>query len=135
MIEDKVIELIKEYLTDVEIFMSKFYEKFQRRDVLRAWREKIIPQNGRISNEIEYELHGIGCRIYFHDRIVDFDFGPSQRIDGFDVWRLEKYLQSRNDSSLSMTRDELQDGFNKLISMNIIEKKFLDQNCHLYFFK
>lgn len=134
MIEKKVIKLIDEYLADVEVFMKLFAEKFQRRDVLRAWREKVIPQSGKINNEVEYELHGVGCRVYFFDRIVDFDFGPYQRTDGFDVWRLERYLISRKDMLAIITKDQLQEGFDNLIRTGIIEKKFSDSNCHLYYF-
>ncbi|WLI09330.1 hypothetical protein PSH66_13675 [Pseudomonas sp. FP597] len=52
---------------------------------------KKIPQRGSIANEVTYELHGIGCRVYLAETCIDFDYGPDERIDGFDRWRLYMY--------------------------------------------
>jgi hypothetical protein len=41
-----------------------------------------------VAGVITYELHGVGCAVYFPDLCIDFDYGPDDRTDGFDVWRL-----------------------------------------------
>lgn len=40
-----------------------------------------------------YELHGIGCGVYLSELCIDFDYGPDERIDGVDSWRL--YMHTR----------------------------------------
>lgn len=130
---DQALNLIREYLNDVSLFMKYFKQKYYREDVLRAWHDKTISQNGNVSDTIEYELHGVGCCIFFPNREVDFDFGPGSRSDGFDLWRLKKYLKQRPDISKTLSIEELETSFNALIDSGRIAQNF--QGCHLYFFQ
>ena len=75
MINNQILSLINEYLKDIHVFMVYFEKKYKRKDVLRAWHDGDIPQSGKVTDSIEYELHGIGCSIFFPDRELDFDFG------------------------------------------------------------
>lgn len=119
MKKDVVVSLISDYMRDVRIINDLFAKKYQRKDLLRAWREKVIPQYGIIGDNIEYGFHGIGCCVVFPDREVDFDFGPENRIDGFDLWRLTIYLESRKDIT-TITAKELEEIFNSLIESEVV---------------
>lgn len=102
-------------------------------DVLRAWHDGTIPKSGNVTDIIEYELHGIGCFVFFPDREVNFDFGPELWADGFDLWRLKDYLNNRPDISKSLSKDELETNFYDLIKRGVIKKIY--QTSNLYFFR
>lgn len=126
-----VLNLIQDYLGDIRLIINLFKKKYGRTDILRAWHEGVIPQCGNIGDTAEYELHGIGCSVFFPDRNVDFDFGPEQRIDGFDLWRLKKYLDQRPDVKKYINGEKLEIFFDQLIESKIIVKEY--QNSNLYF--
>jgi len=53
---------------------------------MKGWLDKTF--------EVSYRFHGIGCCVEFAEAVVDFDFGPGGRIDGFDAWRLAIFARS-----------------------------------------
>lgn len=129
---DQTVNLINEYLNDICIFIKYFKEKYHREDILRAWHDGDVPQSGNVTDTIEYELHGIGCSIFILNREIDFDFGPELRSDGFDLWRLKKYLNQRSDISKHLSIEELETAFDCLVKNGTIGKVYLNSN--LYFF-
>jgi hypothetical protein len=80
-------QVISEYLQQVEKSLTLFEGRFGRRDLVRAWRESIIPQEGDLAEGIEFRMHGFGCAVEFPDYDVDFDFVSLDQV-GFDAWRL-----------------------------------------------
>ena len=131
MNNELTIKLINNYLDDINYFMSLFKKKYGRNDVIKAWREGDIPQFGNVTNEIEYELHGIGCCIFFPNKEVDFDFSKKNRTDGFDLWRLKKYLKQCPEIKKNMNEAELEYHFNELKKNNYIKK--IHEDSSLYF--
>lgn len=88
----KLIEAIREYFVEVEKALALLQERFGREDVLRALREGVIPERGRLASGVEFRFHGAGCRLnYDGGREVDFDFLPDGRRVGVDVWRIWRY--------------------------------------------
>lgn len=83
-------KLITGYLSAVEKCLVLFDHKFARRDLVRAWREGAIPQAGKLAEDIEYQMHGVGCSVEYADHNVDFDFASQHEV-GFDAWRLWQY--------------------------------------------
>lgn len=132
MSNQKTLSLIKDYQRDVKLFMKLFYEKYYRKDVLRAWHDGEVPQEGKLTDSVEYELHGIGCCVFFPDREVDFDFGPDLRVDGFDLWRLQQYIKRNANPEKYPSLDELEVSFKNLVESGRIKKIY--NNSNLYFF-
>lgn len=130
---NQTLNLINEYLNDIRIFMKYFKEKYHIEDILRAWHDGDIPQSSHITDTVEYELHGIGCYIFFPDREINFDFGPESRSDGFDLWRLKGYLNQRPDIARYLSKEELEIAFDNLIKEGVIKKIY--QNSNLFFRK
>lgn len=125
--------LIAEYLKEVEKVIAVFSTKIGRKDILRAWGEKAIPAKGKISKDVFYELHGIGCYLSYKDYHIDFDFGPNDRIDGFDLYKLKDYAQQFPDKYPQyQDRDILEKDFNRLIELGIISQKYIG-NSWLFF--
>ena len=81
------MDLIDDYLAAVERCLALFYERFQRRDLIRAWRGGAIPQRGDLVQNVRYRFHGVGCAVELSDCEVDFDFASELEV-GFDAWRL-----------------------------------------------
>ena len=88
-----LLPIIQDYLRDVRRGVDAFRRDIERDDIIAAWRDGAIGKDGVLSDGTKYELHGIGCTFYFTDCEVDFDFGVSGRIDGFDFWRLWDYAR------------------------------------------
>lgn len=125
--------LIHEYLTQVEKATILLEQTFGTKNILQLWRSKEIPQRGRITDNISYELHGIGCRVDFSGVCIDFDYGPNERVDGFDPWRLyiyacevpHRYKKYTNQNTLKLE-------FNNYVAQGKAQK-ITDSMSTLYF--
>ncbi|PIF48170.1 hypothetical protein CLU80_0405 [Pseudomonas sp. 29] len=132
-IADKNLEdLITDFLSKVESGTELLQKKFGTRNILRLWRSKQIERCGEITDEIQYELHGVGCAIHFPSESVDFDYGSNSRIDGFDVWRLYIYASDRpHIYEKYCDKKTLEKEFKELISLNRIEKMSISDNLYV----
>ena len=83
--------LIIDYLKQVKKATDLLEQVFGTKNIIGLWRSKKIPQRGTVAANVTYELHGIGCSVYLSEICVDFDYGPDDRVDGFDSWRLYMY--------------------------------------------
>lgn len=121
-----LLKLINEYLGSVEQGMKLFDGEIGRRDVLFAWHKGQLAQTGYLPGDVEYELHGVGCFFSFPDFDVDFDFGPGGRSDGFDLWRLGKYVRQFPDKYPSLlNKGSLEMAFEELGRDGLIAQPFL----------
>ncbi|WP_454565890.1 DUF6896 domain-containing protein [Pseudomonas sp. AIG] len=130
---DKNLEdLITDFLSKVESGTELLQKKFGTRNILRLWRSKQIERCGEITDEIQYELHGVGCAIHFPSESVDFDYGSNSRIDGFDVWRLYIYASDRPlIYEKYCDKKTLEKEFKEFISLNRIEKMSNKDNLYV----
>lgn len=116
-------DLINEYLAQVKMATDLLEISFGTKNILGLWRTKKISQRGSVSGDVTYELHGIGCRVYISEICIDFDYGPEDRVDGFDLWRLfiyacefpEKYKQYTD-------REFLKHDFNEYLKLGKAKK-------------
>ncbi|MFT3705237.1 MAG: hypothetical protein QM802_22915 [Agriterribacter sp.] len=136
-----IIDVIKDYQHSVERVMDAFKQAFNRTDLLKACRsDNIYPAVGELKKYgiKRYAFHGIGLAVDFNDKTsVDFDFAflPGQRHDGFDLWRLGKFVSSRQDKYGKYDAHKmLESDFNKLIECGIIAKPKMGFSTTLYFF-
>ncbi|MBK5550774.1 hypothetical protein JFU49_10915 [Pseudomonas sp. TH03] len=116
-------KLIVDFLSKVEKAAVLLQEKFGTRCILRLWHSKKIEQCGTISDNITYELHGVGCAVYLPEACIDFDYGPNGRTDGFDVWRLyllacELPLQHEKYTDIQVLKSDIEE----YIEMGKLEK-------------
>ncbi|MDQ0739358.1 hypothetical protein [Pseudomonas sp. W4I3] len=126
-------DLINEYLKQVKTATDLLEQAFGTKNILGLWRSKKIPQCGTVVDDITYELHGIGCRVYLPKICVDFDYGPDGRIDGFDVWRLYIYAcETSNKYEKYTNRNYLEIHFNNYLTKGKA-KKIQNSTSNLYF--
>lgn len=115
--------LIDDFLAQVEKATTLLKEKFGTRCILRLWGTKKIAQRGKVNDEVTYELHGVGCRVYLPDTCIDFDYGPDERIDGFDPWRLYIYANETPEKHPKYTElDDVERDLDEYISSGKVER-------------
>jgi hypothetical protein len=90
-----VLELIADYQRAARALVKGLRQLAHTDDLLSGWNGGRIAENGRMElPKARYRFHGVGCRFEIGGRIVDVDFGPDGRHDGFDAWRLIQYANS-----------------------------------------
>ena len=101
MKEENGIRYIEAYLRDADYYVKLLKRTKELKSLMSAWREKVILREGFIDKEkkVEYQFHGIGICFIDHKRnkVVDVDFGPNERVDGFDAWRLHQYIENNKE--------------------------------------
>jgi len=112
----QIMRLINQYQKTVEIAVRKIKSETGVKDIFRSWQEGKIPQTKRFDEKLEYNFHGTGCVVTAGNMEADFDFGPDGRYDGFDLWRLELFLEMNA---------SLQESFNEyVLTPTDLEKDF-----------
>jgi hypothetical protein len=128
--------LIESYLTCAEYSCSLLKQLYNGKETfLRAKILKLIPNEGHIEN-VKYKFHGSGCFFQYANSHIDIDFGPNDRCDGFDLFRLKDFFSEIIDKKpyLSLCGKgsfELQ--FEELIKAKIIHNPQLEPSPHLFF--
>jgi hypothetical protein len=92
MTELTIFNVIEQYHLFVKRANRLLQEVYQCKDVIEARRASIITRRGEIQGS-PFAFHGTGCRIEIDGYIVDWDFGPDRRIDGFGAWKLWQFTR------------------------------------------
>ena len=90
-----LLTVVKDYLNDVKKCIELFKKKIADKHPIKAWRDKNIPKFGQLSQDINYDFHGVGCYVEFPNYSIDFDFGKNGEFNGFDKWRIASYIDER----------------------------------------
>ena len=135
MNKKKIYILIKKYIDIIEIFHKEIAIYYGICDPLRAYHSKLLGQTGilNLSQEVAYRFHGTGCELKYKDtnEIIDFDYTPKMHYDGFDPWRIWKYINSLN---YEITLDEIKNLFKELEQDGLIKgPKHHNFKTNLYF--
>jgi hypothetical protein len=119
-----ILKLINDYQNAVKFGVEQMQKEFNTKQLLRAWGSKAIPKEGVLKSGIEYDFHGVGCMLTINNLDVDFDFGPDDRCDGFDAWRLGLFVNERPRLYKRYFENEqlLKNDFQELIEKNIVIK-------------
>ncbi|WP_370868306.1 hypothetical protein [Pseudomonas sp. MWU12-2311] len=75
-----------------------------------------MPNRGELEGGIQYYKHGYGCAVSLSTGAVDFDFGDQGEIDGFDVWRLTGFADSKLPEYGFATEDALKECFKEEVA-------------------
>lgn len=138
---NSVHELVYDYIQCAK-YVCGIFENMYSEDVtpIAAYRTKLIPKSGTIDS-ITYNFHGIGCYFEYDGGAIDVDFGPNERCDGFDEYRLKFYLSQMPQSKKENFYTILEESnfikeFKNLVIAGVIVQ-FADQASvsHLYYLK
>ncbi|MBI1289406.1 MAG: hypothetical protein GC178_17705 [Flavobacteriales bacterium] len=122
--QKQIFDLIEDFQAEVKFVAEQFYYTYGRKDLLKAWHDKTIPQTGQLNQVItQYAFHGAGLFAKLKDKEVDFDFGPNCRIDGFDAWRLRAFADSQTEKYQGFwTLEKLENELEQLERQGLIIK-------------
>ncbi len=127
------MQLIFDYQRATHAAVAALKNQFGSSNLLADLRAGKIPRKGSLDEyRGRFQFHGIGCRFDISKRVVDVDFGPGGRCDGFDAWRLHKYAESAFDWQ-SITLEEIEKGIQALELSKLICHLHNPMVQHLYF--
>lgn len=134
MREAKVRAIISAYQEAVSEALRLFGEMLGDESPLRSWRAGTLPKRGALDSDrkIYYSFHGVGCLVEFGEIEVDFDFGPSGEVGGFDIWRLQRFLESNQEGFPGISKEELASTFHEMVVAGELEKSTGFPSSHLY---
>src|SRR5262249_32871108 len=125
-------ELITKYSATAADVVAQFRQDCGQDDLLRAWRSRVLTQDGTMPSGLKFCFHGCGC--YFERGFlkIDVDFGPDGRCDGFDAWRLSLFAKE-NSLGRDWTFESVQAALNQLESARLIVRPEWLPSPHLYY--
>lgn len=59
------------------------------------WACNGLEGRGELADGTRYFKHGYGCAVHLPTGAVDFDFGESGEVNGFDLWRLSAFAKAK----------------------------------------
>lgn len=80
-------KMVKRVLSHFEICPSQIVSNI-------TWFFLDIEPVGKTSCGIKYSKHGIGLRMETDHIDLDFDFGGAGELDGFDPWKIWKFIEA-----------------------------------------
>ncbi|AKV02707.1 hypothetical protein AKJ09_09370 [Labilithrix luteola] len=99
---------------------------------MRAARASPTARTGELPNGARYEFHGVGCRYSSSTFVVDFDFGPDGRTDGFDAWRLALFAETQG-AEFSQSLAEIDSDLHQLMKEGAVIAPRLSPSEHLLY--
>lgn len=85
------------------------------------WAGADIPGRGELRLGVRYFKHGYGVTVGSSSVVVDFDFGQSGQIDGFDAWRLWRFAEDNSDKFGFVEQEELKQAFHAAVAAGELE--------------
>ena len=129
--------LIEEYIACAKYSCSLLKQLYNGQEsFLRAKVLKLLPKEGFIENAF-YSFHGSGCYFEYSNNHIDIDFGPNNRCDGFDLFRLKDFFSTiRNKGKYNTLNDDKRfaQQFEELVKANVIYNPQSEPSPHLYYF-
>lgn len=132
---DALREVVRAFQADVQRALSLFREH-RNAEGVHAWRSLGFEQTGHIDTEKRYPyfFHGIGCCVHLdRNAHIDWDFGHGGRANGFDLWRLRKFLEGRPQLQASLPLSELEALFDAAVRNGSIVSPWRAHWDHLYY--
>lgn len=128
--DNRVLALIRRYEALVSEHVADLRNALGQSDLLMAANSRLIPRSGVLPNGVEYFFHGVGCTVETPDYTLDFDFGPIERVGGFDAWRLSR-LASQLDDFGELSREEIEEALERLSAAGVVIAPGLPPSPHL----
>ncbi len=134
---NELAKLIEEYIQCAKYSCALLKQLHNGEETfLRAKVLKLIPKEGFIEN-VFYKFHGSGCYFEYPNNHIDLDFGPNNRCDGFDLFRLKDFFSGITDKGkykALMENNGFEQQFEELVKAKIICNPKSEPSPHLYYF-
>ena len=130
---EALVMLIDKYTGAVEDAHAMLRAHLGEDALLSAVNGRRIPREGQLPGGFPYSFHGVGCAVEGPDFEVDFDFGPEQRVGGFDAWRLSLFAQFFPDLSPFHDANVVARGLRELEAAGLVWCPHWPPSEHLYY--
>jgi hypothetical protein len=133
---EELLQLIKDYIECSMFLVRALKSEYDTKGetLLRARRLNIVPKQGVLAEGQRFNFHGGGCFFEFENGTIDIDFGPNDRCDGFDSFRLYNFFNtSKKHQELHFTEIELQESLKGLIMERKVIQLGVFPNPNLYY--
>ena len=127
--------VVRAFQADVRRALALFREHTVSDDLL-SWRSRLLPLSGYLDADRKhrYYFHGIGVRVQLAPQLhIDWDFGHAGRMDGFDQWRLQRFLEERPKLQSVLPLASLRVVFNAAVSDGSIVSPWRAMHDSLYY--
>ncbi len=129
--------------TELQRIISDFQAKVEEANVLlkkylktdepHNWKSP-TEQAGMLGGKYKYFFHGVGCKVQISKKdIVDFDYGENGRIDGFDEWRLCRFIDTRRKQYPNVQESDIKQWLHEAIEAKEIQKSDSREFGNLYY--
>jgi hypothetical protein len=127
--------VVRAFQADVQRGLALFRQHAGSDDLL-SWRSRRLPLSGHLDADKRhhYSFHGIGVRVQLAPELhIDWDFGHGGRMDGFDHWRLQCFLDERPEFQRILPLDSLREVFDAAVRDRSIVSPWRAQHDSLYY--
>lgn len=127
--------VVRSFQADVQRGLALFRQHAGIDDLL-TWRSRRLPLSGHLDPEQRhhYSFHGIGVCLQLAPELhIDWDFGHDGRMDGFDHWRLQQFIDERPELQQILPVASLQAAFDAAIRDGSIVSPWRAQHDSLYY--
>jgi hypothetical protein len=125
--------VIRAFQADVQRALALFREHLGL-DVIFPWRSHGLTRIGHITHGHHYAFHGKGCRVHLGPNLhIDWDFGNNGRADGFDLWRLQRFLDERPNLQQMLPPAELEELLDEAVRSGEIVSPWRSSGDWLYY--
>lgn len=129
----EVLHLVLAYRRCVDDAVAALQRQAGTATLLAAYWSGTLPKRARLNSPRGvYSFHGWGCRFQIARRVVDVDFGPDDRHDGFDVCRLHRYAESAFEWQ-HMRADRIESGLAALMAAGVVDAPRWEHSPHLLY--
>ena len=136
-LSDKLVRLIHDYQEQVSTFVAALRRQYDVEDVFDIRRRQLVRGQGKLDDQkgTIFQFHGVGCWFKSGRAEVDFDFGPDDRHDGFDGWRLWHFAQCLPNEYPEFQRLEVVESvLGELVTDGLVHRPHWMPSPHLCYF-
>jgi hypothetical protein len=129
------MELIHSYISNVNQFIDTVKFEYNVDNILIAKRARLIPAQGTTKDgRFTFRFHGIGCEVQGPDFTIDFDFGESAKVGGFDSWRLAHFAETyKRCEGHGFTEERIRVDLEKLVAEGMVVAPRSEPSPHLLY--
>jgi hypothetical protein len=134
--KEQTLELIKEYISCAKYVCGLLKEVVgDSENLVGAYRTVGIPKEGHLEGDVYYNFHGVGCYFELSNTHIDIDFGPANRCDGFDNYKLKDFKNSQLGKYGSLSDAILEQTLIELEKENLIYNPKWHPSTHLLYLR
>ena|SRR5688572_18470852 len=130
----RLLDLIRIYRRGIDIMVGLMQREFGAHP-MRARRDGKIPSKGplKIHQRAHYRIHDHGGVVHFGKMRFEFDFGPTNRCDGFSAILLDRHVQLNKTFRRDFHDLDIPRTLNELLALELVHAPDWEPTPHLMY--